>query len=76
MYEIFYIKDDCFVVCGYMFCYGNVLWSVLLCVFYGMVWLVELMKKIVGNGDYLKLSIWFGDGFWFIDKVVFLFFWL
>jgi hypothetical protein len=41
--------------------YGNVLWSVPLRVFYGMVWLVESMKKIVGNGDYLKPSTWFGE---------------
>lgn len=34
------------------------------------------MKKIVGNGDYLKPSTWFGDGSWFTDKVVFPFPWL
>ncbi|MGC3318757.1 NADH dehydrogenase FAD-containing subunit, partial [Enterococcus faecalis] len=50
--------------------------SVPLRVFYGMVWFVESMKKIVGNGDYLKPSTWFGDGSRFTDKVVFPFPWL
>lgn len=76
MHEIFHIKDDRSVARGHTSRYGNVLWSVPLRVFYGMVWLVESMKKIVGNGDYLKPSTWFGDGSWFIDKVVFPFPWL
>lgn len=76
MHEIFHIKDDRSVARGHTSRYGNVLWSVLLRVFYGMVWLVESMKKIVGNGDYLKPSTWFGDGSWFTDKVVFPFPWL
>lgn len=76
MHEIFHIKDDRSVARGNTSRYGNVLWSVPLRVFYGMVWLVESMKKIVGNGDYLKPSTWFGDGSWFTDKVVFPFPWL
>ncbi|MDT2146089.1 NAD(P)/FAD-dependent oxidoreductase [Enterococcus faecalis] len=76
MHEIFHIKDDRSVARGHSSRYGNVLWSVPLRVFYGMVWLVESMKKIVGNGDYLKPSTWFGDGSWFTDKVVFPFPWL
>lgn len=76
MHEIFHIKDDRSVARGHTSRYGNVLWSVPLRVFYGMVWLVESMKKIVGNGDYLKPSTWFGDGSWFTDKVVFPFPWL
>lgn len=76
MHEIFHIKDDRSVASGHTSRYGNVLWSVPLRVFYGMVWLVESMKKIVGNGDYLKPSTWFGDGSWFTDKVVFPFPWL
>lgn len=76
MHEIFHIKDDRSVARGHTSRYGNVLWSVPLRVFYGMVWLVESMKKIVGNGDYLKPSTWFGDGSWFTDKVVFPFTWL
>ncbi len=76
MHEIFHIKDDRSVARGHTSRYGNVLWSVPLRVFYGMVWLVESMKKIVGNGDYLKRSTWFGDGSWFTDKVVFPFPWL
>ncbi|WP_142954326.1 NAD(P)/FAD-dependent oxidoreductase [Enterococcus faecalis] len=76
MHEIFHIKDDRSVARGHTSRYGNVLWSVPLRVFYSMVWLVESMKKIVGNGDYLKPSTWFGDGSWFTDKVVFPFPWL
>ena len=76
MHEFFHIKDDRSVARGHTSRYGNVLWSVPLRVFYGMVWLVESMKKIVGNGDYLKPSTWFGDGSWFTDKVVFPFPWL
>ncbi|HAP4386800.1 TPA: NAD(P)/FAD-dependent oxidoreductase [Enterococcus faecalis] len=76
MHEIFHIKDDRSVARGHTSRYGNVLWSVPLRVFYGMVWLVESMKKIVGNGDYLKPSTWFGDGSWFTNKVVFPFPWL
>ena len=76
MHEIFHIKDDRSVARGHTSRYSNVLWSVPLRVFYGMVWLVESMKKIVGNGDYLKPSTWFGDGSWFTDKVVFPFPWL
>ena len=76
MHEIFHIKDDRSVARGHTSRYGNVLCSVPLRVFYGMVWLVESMKKIVGNGDYLKPSTWFGDGSWFTDKVVFPFPWL
>ena len=76
MHEIFHIKDDRSVARGHTSRYGNVLWSVPLRVFYGMVWFVESMKKIVGNGDYLKPSTWFGDGSWFTDKVVFPFPWL
>ena len=76
MHEIFHIKDDRSVARGHTSRYGNVLWSVPLRVFYGMVWSVESMKKIVGNGDYLKPSTWFGDGSWFTDKVVFPFPWL
>lgn len=76
MHEFFHIKDDRNVTRGHSSRYGNVLWSVPLRVFYGTVWLVEAMKKIVGTGDYLKPSTWFGDGSWFTDKVAFPFPWL
>lgn len=76
MHEFFHVKDDRNVARGHSSRYGNVLWSVPLRVFYGTVWLVESMKKIVGNGDYLKPSTWFGEGSWFTDKVVFPFPWL
>ena len=76
MHEFFHIKDDRNVTRGHSSRYGNVLWSVPLRVFYGSVWLVEAMKKVVGNGEYLKPSTWFGDGSWFTDKVAFPFPWL
>ncbi|MHC5228034.1 FAD-dependent oxidoreductase [Enterococcus sp. LJL99] len=76
MHEFFHIKDDRNVTRGHSSRYGNVLWSVPLRVFYGSVWLVEAMKKVVGNGDYLKPSTWFGDGSWFTNNVAFPFPWL
>jgi NADH dehydrogenase len=45
-------------------------------VFYGAVWLVEASHKVVGNGQYLKPSTWFGDGSWFTNHVNFPFSWL
>ena len=76
MHEFFHIKDDRNVTRGHSSRYGNVLWSVPLRVFYGSVWLVEAMKKVVGNGDYLKPSTWFGEGSWFTNNVAFPFPWL
>ena len=76
MHEFFHIKDDRNVTRGHSSRYGNVLWSVPLRIFYGTVWLVESMKKIVGTGDYLKPGTWFGEGSWFTDKVAFPFPWL
>lgn len=76
MHEFFHIKDDRNVLRGHSSRYGNVLWSVPLRVFYGMMWLIESLKKVVGNGSYLKPSTWFGEGSWFSDKVVLPFAWL
>lgn len=76
MHEFFHIKDDRNVTRGHSSRYGNVLWSVPLRIFYGAVWLVESMKKIVGTGDYLNPGTWFGKGSWFTDKVAFPFPWL
>ncbi|WP_314062999.1 NAD(P)/FAD-dependent oxidoreductase [uncultured Vagococcus sp.] len=76
MHEFFHIKDERNVARGHSSRYGNVLWSVPLRVFYGLMWLVESMKKVVGTGDYLKPSTWFGQGSWFTDNVVFPFPWL
>lgn len=71
MHEFFHIKDDRNVARGHSSRYGNVLWSVPLRVFYGLVWLVESMKKIVGEGNYLQPSTWFGKGSWFEGASVF-----
>lgn len=71
MHEFFHIKDDRNVLRGHSSRYGNVLWSVPLRVFYGLVWLVEAMKKVVGTGNYLKPSTWFGDGSWFTKTIAF-----
>ena len=46
MHEIFHIKDDRTVARGHTSRYGNVLWSVPLRIFYGLVWFVEAFKKI------------------------------
>ncbi|WP_368251046.1 FAD-dependent oxidoreductase [Enterococcus sp. 2201sp1_2201st1_B8_2201SCRN_220225] len=71
MHEFFHIKDDRNVARGHSSRYGNVLWSVPLRVFYGLVWFVEAFKKIVGNGEVLKPSTWFGEGSWFTGNSVF-----
>jgi NADH dehydrogenase len=76
MHEFFHIKNDRNVTRGHSSRYGNVLWSVPLRVFYGSMWLIESSKKIVGDGQYLNPTSWFGDGSWFTDKVVFPFPWL
>jgi len=44
MHEIFHIKDDRTVARGHTSRYGNVLWSVPLRIFYGLVWFVEAFK--------------------------------
>ncbi len=71
MHEFFHIKDDRNVARGHSSRYGNVLWSVPLRIFYGLVWLVEAMKKIIGNGEILHPSTWFGEGSWFTGNSVF-----
>ncbi|MGG5359697.1 MULTISPECIES: NAD(P)/FAD-dependent oxidoreductase [unclassified Enterococcus] len=71
MHEFFHIKDDRNVTRGHSSRYGNVLWSVPLRIFYGLVWFIEAFKKIVGNGEVLKPSTWFGDGSWFTGNSVF-----
>ncbi|WP_071130427.1 NAD(P)/FAD-dependent oxidoreductase [Enterococcus timonensis] len=71
MHEFFHIKDDRNVARGHSSRYGNVLWSVPLRIFYGLVWLVEAGKKVIGNGEVLKPSTWFGEGSWFTGNSVF-----
>ncbi|MFV0561136.1 MAG: NAD(P)/FAD-dependent oxidoreductase [Enterococcus sp.] len=71
MHEFFHIKDDRNVARGHSSRYGNVLWSVPLRIFYGLVWLVEASKKIIGNGEVFKPSTWFGEGSWFTGDSVF-----
>ena len=76
MHEFFRIKDERNIFRGHTSRNSNVLWSVPLRLFYGSVWLVESMKKIVGNGSLTKPGTWFGEGSWFSDTVVFPFEWL
>ncbi len=71
MHEFFHIKDDRNVTRGHSSRYGNVLWSVPLRVFYGLVWFIEAFKKIVGDGQWLKPGTWFGEGSWFTGNSVF-----
>ena len=72
MHEIFHIKDDRTVARGHTSRYGNVLWSVPLRIFYGLVWFVEAFKKILGtNGEVFKPGTWFGEGSWFQGNSVF-----
>lgn len=76
MHEFFRIRDERNIFRGHTSRNSNVLWSVPLRIFYGSVWLVESMKKVVGNGQLSKPSTWFGEGSWFSDTVVFPFEWL
>ena len=76
MHEFFHIKDERNIMRGHSSRYGNVLWSVPLRIFYGLMWLIESSKKVVGDGQWLKPSTWFGQGSWFTDHVVFPFPWL
>ncbi len=76
LHEFFHIKDERNVMRGHTSRNSNVLWSVPLRVFYGSVWLVEAMKKVVGDGSYLHPGTWFGSGSWFTDTVAFPFTWL
>ncbi|WP_313511058.1 NAD(P)/FAD-dependent oxidoreductase [Enterococcus sp.] len=72
MHEIFHIKDDRTVARGHTSRYGNVLWSVPLRIFYGLVWFIEAFTKILGdNGEVFKPSTWFGEGSWFQGNSVF-----
>ncbi|MFZ1540297.1 MAG: FAD-dependent oxidoreductase, partial [Enterococcus aquimarinus] len=71
MHEFFHIKDDRNVTRVHSSRYGNVLWSVPLRVFYGLVWFIEAAKKIVGEGSWLKPGTWFGEGSWFTGNSVF-----
>lgn len=71
MHEFFHIKDDRNVTRGHSSRYRNVLWSVPLRVFYGLVWFIEAFKKIVGDGQVLKPGTWFGEGSWFTGNSVF-----
>lgn len=71
IHEFFHIKDDRNVTRGHSSRYGNVLWSVPLRVFYGLVWFIEAFKKIVGDGQVLKPGTWFGEGSWFTGNSVF-----
>ncbi|MFW3538412.1 NADH dehydrogenase [Vagococcus fluvialis] len=76
IHEFFRIGDERNIMRGHTSRNSNVLWSVPLRVFYGSVWLVEAMKKIVGNGKLFSPSTWFGEGSWFTDSVAFPFPWL
>ena len=71
MHEFFHIQDNRSVAYGHSSRYGNVLWSVPLRVFYGLVWFIEAFKKIVGNGHWLQPGTWFGEGSWFTGNSVF-----
>ncbi|MCH4176618.1 MAG: NAD(P)/FAD-dependent oxidoreductase [Streptococcaceae bacterium] len=74
--EFFHTKNERNVGRGHLSRLGNVLWSVPLRVFYGFVWLIEASHKVVGDGDYLKPSTWFGKGSWFTNDIQFPFDWL
>lgn len=76
MHEFFHVKDNRNVTYGHSSRNSNVLWSVPLRIFYGSMWLVEAMKKVIGDGKVFHPSTWFGEGSWFSDTVAFPFEWL
>jgi NADH dehydrogenase len=76
MHEIFRQKDQREVTRGHFSRSGNVLWTVPLRIFFGFVWLLEAMGKIVGNGKLLDPSTWFGEGSWFTNNINLPFSWL
>lgn len=76
MHEFFRVEDQRNIFRGHTSRNSNVMWSVPLRVFYGSVWLVEAMKKVIGNGKVLQPGTWFGEGSWFSDTVAFPFPWL
>lgn len=71
LHEFFRVKDDRNVLRGHSSRNGNVLWSVPLRVFYGLVWFIEAFKKIVGEGKWLSPDTWFKEGSWFVGDSVF-----
>lgn len=71
MHEFFRVENERNVTRGHSSRNSNVLWSVPLRIFYGLVWLVEAVKKVIGNGEVLKPSTWFGEGSWFVGNPVF-----
>ncbi|GMG69584.1 NAD(P)/FAD-dependent oxidoreductase [Tetragenococcus halophilus] len=71
MHEFFRVKDDRNVARGHTSRNSNVLWSVPLRVFYGLVWFLEAFKKIVGDGKWFTPSTWFGEESWFKGDSVF-----
>ena len=52
--EIFHTANERNIFRGHTSRLGNVLWSVPLRIFYGLVWLVEASAKVVGDGKLLN----------------------
>lgn len=74
--EIFHTANERNLFRGHTSRLGNVLWSVPLRIFYGLVWLVEASSKWVGDGKLLEPTTWFGKGSWFTNELHFPFAWL
>ncbi len=74
--EIFHTSNERNLFRGHTSRLGNVLWSVPLRVFYGLVWLVEASSKWIGDGKLWDPTTWFGKGSWFNNDLHFPFAWL
>ncbi|MDR1605497.1 MAG: NAD(P)/FAD-dependent oxidoreductase [Streptococcaceae bacterium] len=74
--EFFHTPNNRNLFRGHTSRLGNVLWSVPLRIFYGLVWLTEASTKWIGDGQLLHPSTWFGKGSWFTNDLHFPFAWL
>lgn len=74
--EIFHTEHERNLFRGHTSRLGNVLWSVPLRIFYGLVWLVEATPKWVGDGKLWDPTTWFGKGSWFTNDIHLPFKWL
>jgi len=76
-HEIFRQKDERELTRGHFSRAGNVLWSVPLRIFYGLMWGIEGVNKVIGDGKLFDPSTWSNSGSWLFSDTPRMFFpWL